>query len=183
MTQVLPITLELNSLEELLVISQRDPFKPGFRQMSGIDEIVELLRSKPQHQPVEITLVLPAGTSVTLEIENQLHNAVAQYCSVQIKRDRLELEAKRIVSWRQFRVGLLFLGVSLGIASVISHTDFLADWLKNFLTNAVSLFGTVALWSPTDALLFSWYPALNRMRIYQAIQDTKFNIRVGSAGQ
>lgn len=181
--EVLPITLELNSLEELLVVSQRDPFKPGFRQISGIDEIVEVLRAKPQYQPIEITLVLPAGTSVTPEMDTKLHNAVAQFCSVQIKRDRVELEAKRMVSWRQFRVGLLFLAASLGIASVISHSPLLADWLKNFLTNAVSVFGTVALWSPTDALLFSWYPALKRMRIYQTIQDTKFHIRAVSAGQ
>jgi hypothetical protein len=179
--QALPITLELNSLQELLVVSQRDPFKPNFRLMSGIEEVVEILRTKPPSQPVEITLVLPARTSITPEAEKQLYNALVHYCNAQMKQNRMELAIKRSGAWRGFRVGLLILGASLGIASVISNTTFLADWLKNFLTNAVSLFGTVALWSPTDALLFSWYPALKRMRIYQTLQDVKFKIRVASS--
>ncbi|MEO8607843.1 MAG: hypothetical protein ABI690_08185 [Chloroflexota bacterium] len=148
--QVLPITLELNTLQELLIAPQKDPFQPHFRLISGIEEVVQVLRTKPAGQPVEITLALPAGTSITPETEAQFYKTVAHYCSAQMKQNRMELAIKRSGAWRGFRVGLLILGASLGIASVISNTTFLADWLKNFLTNAVSLFGTVALWSPTD---------------------------------
>ena len=181
--QTYSIRLELNDIHDLLVAPQNDPFQANFRSMSGIEEVVQILRSKPQNQPVAITLVLPTGTSIIPEMETQLHNALIRYCSAHIKQNRLELEAKRHAAWRQFRFGLLFLGVSLGLASAITNSTFLADWLKVLLSNAVTLFGTVALWSPTDALLFSWYPALKRIRIYTALQDAKFNIYITPSGQ
>ena len=93
--QAFPITLELNNIEELLVVHQDNPFQPNFRLMSGIQEIVEILRTTPANQQVNITLVLPAGTTITSEMETHLHTALVQYCDAQIKINRLELETKR----------------------------------------------------------------------------------------
>src|SRR5690348_16003541 len=97
--RALPITLELNSLQELLVVSQKDPFQPNFRLMSGIEEVVDILRTKPPSQPVDITLALPAGTSITPDVEKQLYAAVAHYCNAQMKQNRMELAIKRSGAW------------------------------------------------------------------------------------
>ena len=181
--QIYPITVELNNIQELLVAPQDNPFQPNFRLMSGIEEIVQIMRTRTRREGVDITLVLPAGTLITPDAETQLHSAVVRYCDAQIKRNQLELEAGRVIQWRRFRFGLLLLGLSLLVASAISNTAFLADWLKSLLSNVIGVLGTVALWSPTEALLFGWSPLLKKVRIYEILKGVTLKFRVASSTQ
>ena len=71
----------------------------------------------------------------------------------------------------------LLLGLGLGLAAAISTTELISPWLRNLLSNSISILGTVALWSPVDNFLFGLSPLARDVKIYQAIEKMTFDIQ------
>ena len=89
----------------------------------------------------------------------------------------LDLAARRRRTWRNLGVGLLILAVSLALGAGITSLDFLSAGLRALLSNAVSILGTVALWTPVDAWLFGLRPLQSTIRVYTAIRNATVEIR------
>jgi hypothetical protein len=76
---------------------------------------------------------------------------------------------------------MLILGLSLALAAAVTRAEGMADWLRTLLSNSISIFGSVALWSPTDAFLFGMRPLYDDVRICKAIRDMTFEIQYTGA--
>ncbi|MCA0457735.1 MAG: hypothetical protein LCI00_27465 [Chloroflexi bacterium] len=173
-------TLHLNDIHELFAPIQHDPFHPHYRMNSGLDEIASDLksaRSSGRNVKLHIVIVLPPSDVNKAELQQAAQVAIARYCEVRIQRQRLEYETRRHNVLHSLQIGLGILAASLGLATVVTNSPHLSDGVRNLLSNALSIFGSVALWSPTDAFLFGLRPLAIELRTYEVICASTFEIQ------
>ncbi|MBK8026672.1 MAG: hypothetical protein IPK19_36130 [Chloroflexi bacterium] len=106
-----------------------------------------------------------------------MQEAIERYCDVMIGISRTALEARRHTIRRNLRIGVLILAISLGVGAGLANAEFLSPGLRGLLANAVSILGTVALWTPVDNLLFGLPPLARAVRIYEAIKALAIELR------
>ncbi len=173
-------TLHLNDIHELFSSVQNDPFHPHYRLQSGIEEIATYLKSEGRAVQLHVTLVLPPSDDNVSELQQTVQKAVERYCDVCIQHQRYEYSTRRHNVIHSLQIGLGILAGSLALATVIANTTYISDGLRNLFSNAVSIFGSVALWSPTDSFLFGLRPLAIELRTYQNIRASTFEIQYAS---
>jgi hypothetical protein len=154
-----------------------DPFQENYLPLSGIDQIALQLKMARLHNGVHVTFVLPASTAQPADLHAEIQTALKRYCDVRLANLDIEVKARGLRVVRSLQTGVLILGISLALAAAISRADFMVEWLRMLLSNSISIFGSVAFWSPTDAFLFGMRPMYNDVRIYKAIRDMTFDIQ------
>lgn len=173
-------TLHLNDIHELFAPIQHDPFHPHYRMNSGLDEIASVLKStrrEERNAALHIVIVLPLSDTNTAELQEATKRAIERYCDVRIQRQQREYSTRRQSVIHSLQIGLGILAASLGLATVVTNSPHISDGLRNLLSNALSIFGSVALWSPTDAFLFGLRPLAIELRTYEVIRASTFEIQ------
>lgn len=171
------LTVKLNTIQHLFWASQLDAFQPAYQPDSGIDQIVLSLKSGRLNGDLHVTFLLPAAEESNVHLKAEVDAALKRYCTVQIQKRSAALHAKHQSVVRRLLIGLLILGLALGLAAAISNAEFIASWLRNLLSNSISILGTVALWSPVDNFLFGLSPLARDVKIYQVIKSMTFDIQ------
>lgn len=175
-----PLTLHLNTIHELFEPVQHDPFHTHYRLVSGIDEIAAYLKSEGRDVKLHVIIMLPPNDQPSAELQQATLKAVERYCDVRIQRLRRDYATRRHNVIRSLQIGVGILAASLGLATLITNSPHISDGLRNLLSNALSIFGTVALWSPADAFLFGLRPMAVEQRTYEAIRTSTFEIQYAS---
>ncbi len=171
------MTIHLNQIEDLFAPPQVDPFHERYHVLSGIGQVASALQAKVPRDGLHVIFVLPDSAPKVEKAAVQA--AIVRYCDVMITNTQAELDARRQVTQRNLGVGMGILAASLGLAASVTRMEFLSAPLQNLLSNSISILGTVALWSPVDALLFALRPLRRTIRIYSAIKAMTFEIQGG----
>ncbi len=171
------ITLGLHDIHDLFALPRHNAFHENYLPLSGVDQIALQLKYARLRNGLHVTIVLPEGTNQEPDLHAEVQTAIQRYCNTRINNLMFELKARQLTVIRSLQVGVLVLGISLALAAAVSRTEFLVDWLRNLLANSISIFGTVALWTPADAFLFGMRPLYNDIHICQAISDMTFDIQ------
>lgn len=171
------ITLRLNDIHDLFAEPRLNPFLEDYLPVPGIDQIALQLRYARLNDGVHVTLVLPTNGTPSTDLRAEVQAALKRYCDLRLANLDTEIKARGLRVVRSLQIGIIILGISLALAAAISSGEFFAPWLRTLLSNSISIFGTVALWSPTDAFLFGMRPMYNDVRIYKAIQHMTFDIQ------
>lgn len=169
--------IRLHQIDNLFSSPQADPFHPHFQTLSGIEQITSLLKTGVPPNELHIIFVLPASTPRQDTLKSEMQDAIERYSDAMISTTYLERTERRRTILRNLAIGVLVLGVSLGLGAAISGAEFLSSALRNLLSNTISILGTVALWSPVDALLFGLQPLRNNLKIYHAIKSLSFELQ------
>lgn len=172
------ITLKLNDIQDLFVSPSRNPYEPKYMPMPVIDELMLKLKLAHLKHGLHVTFLMPASAGHPAELEHQIKAGLKRYCDVALAHLHIELEAKNRSVIMSLEIGLGILAASLGLAAAVSNFGFLAEWLRNLLSNAISIFGSVALWSPVDAFLFGIRPLYKNVRICKAISHMHFEVQL-----
>jgi hypothetical protein len=175
------ISIQLRRIEDLFSIAAVDPFDAGYQTASGIEQIAARLGVMRLRRGLNITVGLPASTPRPEGLTAATQAAIQRYCDATLADRQIELTARRRRTWRNLGVGLFILAASLGLGAAITGLDFLNPGLRALLSNAVSILGTVALWTPVDAWLFGLRPLQSAIRIYTAIRNATLEIRFDGA--
>lgn len=173
--------IHLHQLDNLLSSPQTDPFHPHFHPLSGIEQIISLLKTGTPPDDLHIIFVLPTSTPRQDTLKADMQAAIERYTDVMISATQLERAERRRTILRNLAIGVAVLGASLGIGAAISAAEFLSAALRNLLSNSISILGTVALWSPVDALLFGLQPLRKNLKIYEAIRHLAFELQFTDA--
>ena len=176
------ISIQLRRIEDLFSIPAVDPFDPGYQTASGIEQIAARLGVMRLRRGLNITVGLPASAARPEGLNAAAQAAIQRYCDATLADRQLDLAARRRRTWRNLGVGLLILAASLGLGAGITSLDFLNPGLRALLSNAVSILGTVALWTPVDAWLFGLRPLQSSIRVYTAIRNATLDIQPAEAG-
>ena len=171
------VALRLNDIHDLFALPRHNAFQDNYLPLSGIDQIALQLKMAHLRQGIHVTFILPASTDPIPDLKTDIQAAVKRYCDTRINNLMFELKAQQLRVVRSLQVGVIILGVSLALAAAISRTESIVDWLRMLLSNSISIFGSVALWSPTDAFLFGLRPLYNDMYIYHSIREMSFEIQ------
>ena len=171
------VTLKLNHINDLFAMPRHNAFQDNYLPLSGIDQIALQLKYARLRYGLHVTFVLPDETNDGTDIHAEVQAALTRYCNIRLDNLILELRARKLTVVRSLQVGVLILGGCLALAAAVSRTEGIVEWLRTLLSNSISIFGSVALWSPADAFLFSMRPLGNDIQIYSAIRDMTFDIQ------
>ena len=164
-------------MHDLFALPRHDAFKVDYLPISGIDQIALQLRKARLKHGLHVTFILPENANQAVDLQADVQAAIARYTNIRLHNLIVELKARQLTVIRSIQVGLLILGGSLVLAAAITRSEVIVEWLRMLLANAVSIFGSVALWSPADAFLFGIRPLYNDIHIYHAIHDMTFDIQ------
>ena len=171
------VTLRLNDIHDLFALPRHNAFQDNYLPLSGVDQIALQLRYARLRKGLHVTFILPESADQDPNLHTEIQAALQRYCNVRLDNLLVELKARRLTVVRSLQVGVLILGVCLAVAAAISRTEGIVDWLRTLLSNSISIFGSVALWSPADAFLFSMNPMYKDFEIYRAIREMTFDIQ------
>jgi len=180
-----PITLRLNDIHDLFALPRHNAFHENYLPVSGIDQIAHQLKLARLHRDgsLHVTFILPESMRQDGDLSAEINVAIKRYCNTRLANLAIDLKSRQISVVRALEVGILILGVTLGLAAAVSRTEGIVEWLRNLLSNSLSIFGTVALWTPADAFLFGMRPLYTDLRVYQIICDMSFDIQYEQPGQ
>lgn len=160
--------LALAELADLFRAPEPDPLAGRFATRSGMDLLCEQVDPRSSDGlRIELELEQKDDHPVTMD---RLRVAVAGYCAERIARIEVERAAIRRRGLKELLAGLIFLGVCLAAAALLSASWSGPDWLRTFFGEGLVIVGWIALWHPVDMLFFERLPLLREQRVLQRIQ-------------
>ena len=171
------VTLRLNHIHDLFAMPRHNAFQDNYLPLAGIDQIALQLRYARLRNGLHVTFILPTSDDEGTDLHAEIQAALQRYCNVRLDNLLIDLMTRRLTVVRSLQVGVLILGICLALAATISRAEGIVEWLRTLLSNSVSIFGSVALWSPADAFLFSMRPMYNGIEICSAVREMTFDIQ------
>jgi hypothetical protein len=171
------LTLKLNDLHDLFVPPRLNPFHDDYLPMNGVDQIALQLRQARLHDGLHVTFLLSAPVEHEDALKAEVQTAIKRYCNTRLDYLAFDLKARQQTVIRSLEIGLMILAGSLALGAAITRSETMSEAVRTLLSNVVGIFGSVALWSPTDAFLFGIRPMYHDVRNYRAIRDMTFDIQ------
>ena len=177
----LVIDLELNTIEDLFVVPDYNPFDPQNRTQSGMDEILVQVRNMSLKDPLKIRIKL-SSSAKTAQAEQLVMGAWNRYCSFKIREceqsiDQLQDQGKIDLVWALSISIILILG-----AFFTSKLLFLPEFIRYFLETGMGIIAWVLLWPPLDSILYEWRPCRRAQQMYKYIRSAILEINSELSG-
>ncbi len=168
---VTDVALELKELRDLFREPDPDPFLGEGQDESGIDQLLDILKTSDDWRRSEIRLALTLPPAeITPDVEPKIRRALARYCDVQIQSNRRKLNQIRAAGRRSLRVGGLFLMICLGLAALAEGVFREGGLVETLVVEGLFIAGWVGLWQPVDLLLYAWWPYSDEIKLYEKIK-------------
>lgn len=175
MSTVTPITVTLNSLDELFAEPSANPWDPAARYRSGIDEIFSKLRAIPVYEDVELVLRLPRS-EVEAGLEQRARDAIGRYCAARIEANAEEIDGIRKEGRRDFFISI---GVVAGLMAVILVLGTLVgsnDVIQAALVAWTGIAAWAILWNPVDTYVWGWRPSKRDIKYCEKVSAAPLRI-------
>jgi len=171
------LTIPLQRLDDLFSTPVNDPYMPGYHIQSGIEQLITAVEHQNLRGEIQVVFVLPASGPRTEKTTADVQSAIRRYTEAILARSQMEALARRRSTWQNIGMGIVVLAVSLTLGATLTNAEFLSPGMRNLLANTVSILGTVALWSPVDALLFGLRPLRKTQRTMQTIRAATIELQ------
>lgn len=171
------LTIPLQRLDDLFAPPLNDPYQPGFHTQSGMERLAQLISQQQIREPLKVIFVLPASGTHPEKTVADVQAAVRRYAEVIESQAQIDGLSRRRSTVQSIGMGILILAGSLTLGATLTTTELLSPNLRNLLANTVSILGTVALWSPVDALLFGLRPLRKTERTMQTIRAATIELQ------
>lgn len=179
MTDRADVVLHLDEPGELFDVPPVNPFHPHGRTVTGIDEVVDHLRTRRLRRVPRstVTLVLP-DEHLTDDVATRVRLAVDQHCTAMIARARLRKQIIRYDATSKLGSELLVIPiVALALALVLALVPALPAGVVAVFTPVLTITIWVAIWNPVDSLLFDRWSENRTIEVYTFVQDMEFSVR------
>jgi hypothetical protein len=169
------IRLRLNRVEEMFSLAQTDLFSDYRNYLTGIEQCISMLRSKPRLGPVRLELSLPPSEAGE-GLGGRVSVALRRYCDQRISYNRRERRAIRLS-------GVWSLWVGLPIAVLGYILVIFAARLVGSTGNTNLVFDTtgwvlvwVGVWFPLDTFFFSPLGYGRENRVLRYLGDAEISV-------
>jgi hypothetical protein len=174
------IILKLNNIRELLIAPDFDPFskkETEFMGQSAISRIIRHLKPGWSHRnrDMRLTIVLPPD-QITPGLADEVQGAIRRYCRVKLEDNEMQLRNIRWSGIRQIPFGFAFLAVCITLGTIFGQIS--TSW-GSVLNEGFYIIGWVALWGPTDTLLFDPLPIKRENKILKIMMNIPLVIQPG----
>lgn len=165
------IDLKLKTLSQLYNSLDPAPFHERDLDNDAADYIFEAVKELRSYQNVKILVSLQED--ITAIAKNQIRDAIHYYFSLRAHTCRTELQRELRIGRTSLVVGLLFMGFCLELSSLLSN---MSGTIPPILREGLLIIGWVAMWKPLDIFLYSWWPILTDIRLYEKIANISIDI-------
>lgn len=167
------IDLRLDCLQQLTDPRDPSPFARRDLNPEAEDYILEACRELPPHDPLALSLWLPAS-ELTPATEERARHAVCFHFSWQAYYSRQRLREHLRAARRATLLGLAFMAVCMLLRNLIGAIDTL---LTQTLAEGLIVIGWVALWRPVEMYLYDWWPLRRDSRLMQRLSQMPVSLR------
>lgn len=166
--------LHLKTINDMFIAPDGDPFDPHFLDVSGVDELVNIMTPRILKGHPDIFIYLPPD-QITPTLESEAQIALDRFVKRQSRFAR-----NQVLSMR--RQGIRALGYALVltiIALIPLALAYFLNWPKIVQDLAYAGFlvvGWVAMWCAVEYLLFDWIASQRQARVLNYIRGGKLHI-------
>ena len=168
------VELHLKQIGDLFAAPDSDPFDPDFLDVSGVDELVNVLTPHILKHQRDIVIYLPPD-QITPTLESETQAALDRFLTRRSRFARNQVLARR----RQGIRSLVYALALTGIVLIPLLLAYLLGWpeLVPVLTYAALLVvGWVAMWCAVEYLLFDWIASQRQAFVLNYISRCKLRI-------
>lgn len=176
------VTLELDTIRELLIAPDFDPFSEKETEYMGQSAVERLMKQlKPgwtlRKRKFRLTILLPRD-QITPGIQEQVTGAIHRYCARKLSDNAIQLRNIHWQGLRQLPFSFAFLAVCLGLATFFGSgvVAGIPAWLGSVLNNGFQIIGWVSLWGPTETLLFDPIPVRRENKVIRVLMEIPIEI-------
>jgi hypothetical protein len=168
------IEIRLREVRQLFHTLDPAPFREKDLDEAAERYLLEACREAGTHRPLRLVVYLPpseAQSEAARTLEDAIHNYFS-YRERQLRADILRLLRYGVVS---FLIGLGFLMVCLGVRRWFFVQPLAVD--RTIVREGLLILGWVAMWRPTEALLYDWWPLAWRRALLRRLASIPVEIR------
>ncbi len=172
-------TLYLQDIRDLFVAPDDDPFDPHYQDVSGIDELVNLITPTKLHVTPRITVYLPPE-KWTPTLEAQTRVALHHILQRRVRWSQNEVLATRKSGWISLMYALilsLIVLALLGLAYVLGWPQ----WAQAIAYAIFIVVAWVSMWWAAETLLFDWLADRRMANVYALIDAANVEVRADPA--
>lgn len=171
------IALRLAAPELLFQPPQADPLHGGHVDLSGLDLVLQTLKSAYDRRDSFHTLELhlPADAA-TRECEARLRVALDRWVGARLREIDADGRLMALERRQAWTVGTAFLATCLTLSALL-------DWLapgdggvRTLLRESLVIAGWVGLWRPLELTLYEWWPNRFRKGLWRQIADMSISV-------
>lgn len=159
------IDLKLKTLAQLYNTFDPSPFHERDLDDAAADYIEEAV-GELHVSDSHIKLIVHLYETIDAEAVTKAREAIHNYFAYRARVCRLKLRQQFRIGRISLLVGLLFLGFCFELSVLVSsHVGAASPIMREgFL-----IIGWVAMWKPLEIFLYSWWPILSQIRLYEKI--------------
>jgi hypothetical protein len=163
------IRIAIETLAELFAAPAMDPIAGRLEREAGMERILHAIDElSSRHEPIEVEIALPEAAAAG-RTPAEMGEAIDAYCRWETAELSRELKLTRRRGLQALRIGVPFLAICLALSG--AATAMLgSSGFGNLLSNSFVIIGWVALWRPTEVLLYDWWPLRHRIRLFQRLE-------------
>ena len=172
------IEIRLSEVRQLFHTLDPAPFREKDLDEAAEQYLLEACREAGTRRPLRLVVHLPkseAESEAARTLSEAVHNYFA-YREHQLRSDTLRLLHYGAVS---FVIGLGFLIACLGLRRWIVSHPLMFD--RTAIDEGLLILGWVAMWRPTEALLYDWWPLARRRALLRRLASIPVEVRVRSS--
>lgn len=169
------IKVRLNGVEELFAEPQADPFDPGSRYRTGMEELLDQMHGL-RGGAMRVVVDLPPD-AVEPGLQERAAAAFKRYCRAKVD----ELERLLKDHWRQTRrqlatAAVVFLAIFAAAVMVVAAEN-LPTYVQTLVLFCLGVFGYATLWGPADLVLYAWRPYQEDLRRHRCLAEAQVVVR------
>lgn len=182
------IDLYLSDIRNFFQVPEVDPFAGDDIDLSGIDQLMDALKARPDWRRHAISAVVHLPVAAAGDPRAAaLPAALDRFCRIQIEYCRRKISEQRLDGRHAMRMGALFLVLCMALSGVFEQLLGDQGFAGRVLVEGLIIAGWVGLWHPLDLLLYSWWPHARDIKLYEKIKVMPIEVAFdrqapGSAG-
>lgn len=169
----------VENVQQLFEAPELDPFADQVRTTAVVDDIVDYLHARRLRRPpqVTLTLLLPAA---------EVRDGLAQEAMAALRRYAVHhmAEAKRLLETSTFEgrarlpwgivVAIVAIGAALLLNAVLPDN---LKWMVIALSPVVTVIVWVAIWNPTESLLYENWSLRREIALTDILDEIKVEVK------
>ena len=169
------IEIRLREVRQLFHTLDPAPFHEKDLDAAAEEYLVEACREAGARRPVRLIVYLPkpeAESDAARTLVDAVHHYF-DYRASQLRTDIVRLVHFGAVS---FAIGFAFLMACLAARRWLAVPPLIFD--RTILSEGLLILGWVALWRPTEALLYDWWPLVRRRHLLLRLAAIPTEVRI-----
>ena len=168
------IEIRLREIRQLFHTLDPAPFREQDLDAGAENYLLEACRETGTRHPLRLVVHLP-GAEANSEAAGTLPDAVHNYFRYRERELRAEIVRLLRYGAASFVIGLLFLVACLALRRWAVAGSLIVD--RTIVDEGLLILGWVALWRPTEVLLYDWWPLARRRTILRRLATMPVEIR------